>query len=383
MSYKVTNFSTLLFAAFLLSGSSYVLSQDGKAKINPYSPSPVRKQVAEAKDVSTPRPSVPDQVSFAFEKSGKTARTAEGLENAGPVNKGDVDISPGPAAIDNAPTPMFKIAEGPSTPTVNDAKAAESDNSADSRKKNTIFPTETYRVGVGDVLYINIENVIQSSGYFTVRPDGTIDFPIAGDFVAVAGKTTQEIEASIKPNIRIVSSPKIAVKVREFASHKVTVTGHVEQPGERSLQREAVPLFVIRAESLVDSKATRVAITSAGADKPQVFDLRNPKTNDVLIYPGSTVDFISDEEGRAITPDAFYFIAGPAPVGGQKQYTRGMTLYQAVIAAGTKGDAKKATVRRKNGNGAYVTTEFDLRSIRDGKISDPPLMAGDLIELKK
>src|SRR5687768_5121685 len=39
-------------------------------------------------------------------------------------------------------------------------------------------PTETYKVGIGDVLYVTLKNVPQGSGYYTVRPDGTIDYPL-------------------------------------------------------------------------------------------------------------------------------------------------------------------------------------------------------------
>ncbi|MEQ1922836.1 MAG: polysaccharide biosynthesis/export family protein, partial [Pyrinomonadaceae bacterium] len=121
-------------------------------------------------------------------------------------------------------------------------------------------PTESYNIGIGDVIFVNLKNAPNASGYYTVRDDGTIDFPLAGENVLVKGKTTTEIVSMIQSAVTLYSNPQVEVKVREFSSHKINVTGMAERKGERTIQREAVPLFVVRADVNVDPTATKVMI---------------------------------------------------------------------------------------------------------------------------
>jgi protein involved in polysaccharide export with SLBB domain len=53
--------------------------------------------------------------------------------------------------------------------------------------------THTYKVGGGDVLFIDILNSGNGKGFYGVRTDGTIDFPLAGENVKVEGKTVHAI----------------------------------------------------------------------------------------------------------------------------------------------------------------------------------------------
>ena len=59
-------------------------------------------------------------------------------------------------------------------------------------------PTTIYKVGAGDVLFINLKNAGQGSGYHTVRQNGTIDFPLAGDDLIVADQTVSDIEEMLR-----------------------------------------------------------------------------------------------------------------------------------------------------------------------------------------
>jgi len=242
-------------------------------------------------------------------------------------------------------------------------------------------PSEIYKVGVGDVLLVNLKNSAQGSRYCTVQPDGTIDFPLAGENLIVADQTVDDIEEMLASGVTLFSEPQIEVKVREYASHKISVAGMVENPGEKSLQREAIPLFVIRSEAVVSPTATRVFIRRSPLAKSESYDLRAADTDDVLIYPGNAVEFTGDSNSP---PPESYYIAGEVNSAGQKEMTSGLTLYQAVIASGgAKGEPKRATIRRKNDKGVFENTEYDLRSIRNGNTVDPVLTAGDVIEIRK
>lgn len=242
--------------------------------------------------------------------------------------------------------------------------------------------TEIYRVGVGDVLFINLKNAPNAAGYYTVRRDGTIEFPLAGESPAVVDKTIDQIEGLLAAAITLYSNPQIEVKVREYVSHKIIISGMAERVGEVRLQREALPLFVIRAEALVSSAATKVNIRRQDVVTVEAYDLRDEKTGDVLVYPGDSVEFTTEWHAPSVATIRFFYIAGEVNLTGQREFIDGMTLFQAVTASGgTKGDPNRATLRRKGDKGMLNVAEYDLRAIRDGKASDPALQPGDMIEI--
>jgi protein involved in polysaccharide export with SLBB domain len=162
--------------------------------------------------------------------------------------------------------------------------------------KNAVSPTEIYKIGVGDVLFISLQNApAKASTYFTVLNDGTIDYPLAGEMVMVSGLTTEEVEDLMKEKIKLFENPQVSVKVREHASHAITVLGLVEKAGETYIRREAVPLFMIRAEVIVQPKANLLVIKRANAETEQV-DLKDPKSDDILIFPGDILEFKASED---------------------------------------------------------------------------------------
>lgn len=251
---------------------------------------------------------------------------------------------------------------------------------------NTASPTEIYKIGVGDVLFISLQNApAKASTYFTVLNDGTIDYPLANEMVSVAGLTSEEIEDLLKEKVKLYENPQISVKVRENASHSITVLGLVEKAGEKFLQREAVPLYVIKAEAVASSRADFVFIKRANSQS-ETIDLKDAKNEEVLIFPGDIVEFKSagNSAGSAQTPQ-FYFIGGEIISAGQKDFHPGLTLTQAILASGglRKSNVKKAVIRRKNDQGLLSPIEFDLSAVKNGKQPDPLLQAGDTIEVIK
>ncbi len=254
------------------------------------------------------------------------------------------------------------------------------------KRANTaaVSPTEIYKIGIGDVLFISLQNApAKDSTYFTVLNDGAIDYPLAGEMIAVNGLTTEEVEDLLKEKIKLYENPQISVKVREHASHTITVLGLVEKAGEKYLQREAMPLFIVRAEAVVQAKANVAVIKRANAET-EIIKLSDPKSDEVLIFPNDIVEFKSDEL-FVEDPSApqFYYIGGNISSAGQKDFHQGLTLTQAILASGglKKETVKKVVIRRKNQAGLLSPIEFDLNSIKSGKQPDPVLRAGDTIEI--
>ena len=244
-------------------------------------------------------------------------------------------------------------------------------------------PTEIYKVGVGDILFVSLQNApAKDSTYFTVLNDGTIDYPLAGELVSVSGLTTDEIEDLLRDKITLYENPQISVRVRDYASHQITVLGLVEKTGEKFLQREAIPLFVVKAEAIVHPNADQVVIRR-GDSPTQTLSLKDSKTDETLILAGDIIEFSTDEDKTKTTQSKFYFIGGAIITAGQKDFHQGLTLTQAILAAGglRKPNIKQVTVRRKNAEGLLTSTAYNLKEIKDGKIPDPLLEVGDTIEV--
>ncbi len=249
-----------------------------------------------------------------------------------------------------------------------------------------ISPTEIYKIGVKDVLFISLQNApARASTYFTVLDDGTIDYALAGEMTSVAGLTTDEVENLLKEKIKLYENPQISVKVREHASHSVWVLGMVEKAGEKYLQREAMPLYIIKAEAVIQPKANLAVIKRVNSESENI-DLTDSKADDVLIFPGDVVEFKTNEytENDPNVPQ-FYYIGGNVMSAGQKEFHRGLTLTQAILASGglKKTGINKVVIRRKNQNGLLSPLEFNLSFIKDGKQPDPILRAGDTIEVNR
>ena len=320
----------------------------------------------------------PKNVNFAYSKNPKT-KTKKVNQEANtivpPVNsESDNTIS----QTDNQTTEISEF----------ESRSLAKNTSEVVKKLDTsnLSPTEIYKIGVGDVLFISLQNApSKASTYYTVLNDGKIDCALAGEMISVNGLTTDEVEDLLKEKIKIYENPQISVKIREHASHTITVLGLVEKAGEKYLQREAIPLFIVKAEAIVQSKANLVTIKRANSETETV-DLKDSKADDVLIFPGDIVEFKSVEtENVDKNAPQFYFIGGNIMSAGQKDFHQGLTLTQAILASGGLKNKKinKVVLRRKNQNGLLSPIEFDLNLIKDGKQPDPILQAGDTIEISK
>ncbi|HEY6807037.1 MAG TPA: tetratricopeptide repeat protein [Pyrinomonadaceae bacterium] len=239
---------------------------------------------------------------------------------------------------------------------------------------------DVYRVGLGDILDIRFLNSPNGgrSTLFTVVAGGMIDFPIAGGSIMVAGLTTDEIQTKIEAELKrraIEEKAQLSVGVRQFGSHSVMVTGLVASLGSRTLRREAVPLYVVLAEAQVRNDAGRISILRNGSVF-QTLDLNDPLAMNATVINGDVITVT----GR---PQEFYYIAGRINYPGQKNFQAGITLLQAILAAGgiTRQNEGMVEISREGTDGRLVTTLYNLKEIKAGRVGDPKVQAGDRIEV--
>jgi len=91
-----------------------------------------------------------------------------------------------------------------------------------------------YRIGVDDVVKVDVWKNPDLSVEVPVRPDGMISVPLIGD-VAVGGKVPAEVADIIKEKLSVyIRKPRVTVIMAQLNSHeflsRVRVTGAVNEP---------------------------------------------------------------------------------------------------------------------------------------------------------
>ena len=141
-----------------------------------------------------------------------------------------------------------------------------------------------------------------------------------------------------------------------------------------------MPLYVVRAQAMTLPEVTSVVIKRRGKD-PLVLESGTREFDETLIYPGDEIEFTSSL-GKA-SPDGFVYVGGKVNKAGRYGLVRGMTLTQAIMTAGgvSEEKVKKAVIRRKNGEGFLKSKSYKLSDIIKGKIADPVLERGDMVQV--
>ena len=236
--------------------------------------------------------------------------------------------------------------------------------------------TSIYRVGSKDVLDIRLNNSQpQQQTAFTVNASGSIEHPQLSAPLAVTGLTVDEIRARIEEDLKKQASTetKVFVGVLEHASHSIVVDGLVKTPGAKVLKSEAIPLAVVLAEAQPLPEAAKVTVVRGGSNQILQTDLSHIPDLSFLVHPGDVITLHPHV-------NEFFYIEGKVRSAGEQRYRVGLTLTQAIIAAGGATSSNTAEIARDEA-GELVRTRFDLKAIESGKAADPPIKPGDRITL--
>lgn len=288
---------------------------------------------------------------------------------------------PASAATTNKSTPAEKSTTPEKPATEDTSSTKESSSAKTNAAANELALTRLYRVGPGDVLDIRI-NDPQSpqSTLFTITPGGLLEHPVLAEPLHVGGLSVEEIGSSIEADLKrraLMESPKVSVAVRDYASHTILVSGLVKDSGTKILRREAIPLYVVVADAQPLPEAAKVTVLRAEADEAYDIDLAQPAEMNLLIRPGDVITLHANAA-------QFLYIGGEVKFPGEKTFRRGLTLTQALIAAGgVTNKAKEARLGRDDGRGFLTVTRIKLKDIESGKVPDPQVRPGDRITIVK
>ena len=270
-------------------------------------------------------------------------------------------------------SPLAAATKAPAPPPVQSEEVPENKTTSDE-----MALTRIYRIGPNDVLDVRVADSTSSeSTLFTVTPAGLLEHPLLAEPMQVDGLTVEELSVRIESDLkrRALDRTKVTVGVRDYASHTILVSGLVKDSGTKILRREAIPLYVVVADAQPLPEAARVTVMRNEAN--QLFDIELTEVSEMnlLVRPGDVVTLHANAT-------QFLYVGGEVKFPGEKTYRRGLTLTQAMLAAGgVVGKPKEARLGRDDGRGFLIVTKFKLKDIESGKVPDPLVRPGDRISV--
>jgi protein involved in polysaccharide export with SLBB domain len=179
------------------------------------------------------------------------------------------------------------------------------------------MPSKPYVIGPEDVLEIRLANHPQLNGTVTVRPDGKITFPRAGD-VWASGRTTMALAAQLKTLLeRTLNNVRVEVEVKTARARVARVMGAVRNPGTYDIKPSWRIVDLVAAGGGLSTKATRVSgrivrgATIIPLDVPRA--MAEPDSianfpllpNDLLVLDESSVPYQVTVSGKVTRPGAY------------------------------------------------------------------------------
>lgn len=145
--------------------------------------------------------------------------------------------------------------------------------------QNNVVPVATtddsFIIGAGDILAINVWKEPEISHAVPVRSDGKVSLPLIGELQA-SGETPRQLQAALKEKLQaFISDPDVTVIVQEVRSQRFNILGQVVKPGSYLLTNTTTVLdalalaggfrdfakkksiYVLRAKT--DGSQTRIA----------------------------------------------------------------------------------------------------------------------------
>lgn len=196
---------------------------------------------------------------------------------------------------DDAPADEPSVAGSTNAPTASDdAAAADVASSEDSATE--VSAAEHYRLGASDVVEVFVWKEPELSRTITVRPDGRISLPLAGELDA-AGATASQLETLITNQLReYVDNPLVTVIVEEINSPTISVLGEVRRPGRYVIPQRTTVLDAIAMSGGFTEFANRDHVTvfhhESGQTRPvriEIKRLLNRGGESFVLQSGDTV----------------------------------------------------------------------------------------------
>jgi len=253
---------------------------------------------------------------------------------------------------------------------------------------------EPYRIGIDDLLQVQVWSRPDLSGQVPVDQSGDIQLPLLGS-VPAANRTPEELGGELSRRYGILDAKisEVIVSVAEYRSRSVTVVGEVKNPGRYSFQ--SIPnlweillaaggptpqaalgsVQIVRKDKQGDELPTVTVDLSAGIEGTKLESLP-------VVRPHDTV-LISSLGGEASAAGESFQVLGAVAKPGVYKIGSAASLIEALAVSGgplPTADLSKVRLTRPTPKGV-AAYELDVEGhlYKGEPIADMHLKSGDTI----
>jgi polysaccharide export outer membrane protein len=225
---------------------------------------------------------------------------------------------------------------------------------------------DEYRLGVGDVVQVQVYEQPDLTTTAPIGQAGTIRFWLLGE-VEIDGLTAAEAEKRLEQRLEnegFIKNPQVIVSITQFRSQQVSVLGWVNKAGKYPISEEGSTVIDMLAQAggLKDDAGDVVTViaTRGGTRTRKQVDLG-------LIYKGMLEENIAlrDTDVVIVPRMNVFYMYGEISRPNQYRLERNMTVMQALSMGGgltAKGTDNGIKVTRTNDKGEITETTVDLNS---------------------
>lgn len=256
---------------------------------------------------------------------------------------------------------------------------------------------EVYRLGVGDIVELNVLQQPSLDRSLLIRPDGTAVIPLVGE-VEMAGLTVADAEILVRQKLRLFNNDIIDVSltVTEYNALRIYVLGAVISPGSFTFDASPSLWDVLREAGGVDRDANLAAVRVISVDgnetSTRTYDLSGLVTGtggtpQVFLNAGDTVIVPGGDTANA-TPESGVQVYGGVLAPGTYPITEPTRLMTVLMLAGSpheQGDLGKVWWVHDAGGNRYESRLINVKTwVEEGDLSGNPLVyPGDTVEVRR
>jgi polysaccharide export outer membrane protein len=195
-----------------------------------------------------------------------------------------------------------------------------------------------YAIGDGDVLQVSVWGVPELTVMVTVRPDGKITLPAAGDVTATGLSPVQLSTRLTEVLTQFVKKPVVTVSVNQITNNRVYVSGGGSGPAVVPLAgRTSLLKLLCRLENLANADLRRAFIIRdeqrLETDFYRLF-IKGDMTQDLILQPEDVL-FLPTQELNKV------YVTGAVLAPKYIFFREGMTVLDAILEAGGFGEYAK------------------------------------------
>lgn len=224
-----------------------------------------------------------------------------------------------------------------------------------------------YVLGAEDVIEVRVRNHSDLNRTVTIRPDGRITLPRAGE-VQAAGWTASTLRAHLQKILdRTLNHASVEVEVKEARSRQARIIGAVKTPGTYSLKPNWRVMDVVAAAGGLSAKPSRVSGRLIRAGKVTPINLTQ-----AMAQPSSASNGILNPNDLVILDERDIVrqiaVTGHVKLPGAYDLEEGLTVMKLLAQAG--GPAEGAALKKAHVLRGGVPLPLDLvEAVAGGPIS--------------